>query len=49
MMWIYILATIFVIGMGVNYKEEPYVIERTQKLDEIKAAKKNQHKNKLND
>lgn len=48
MMWIYILATIFVIGMGVNYKEEPYVIERTQKIDELKAAKKNQHKNKLN-
>lgn len=44
MMWIYILATIFVIGMGVNYKEEPYAIERTQKLDEMRAAKKSHHK-----
>lgn len=44
MMWVYILATIFVIGMGINYKEEPYVIERTQKIDELKAQKKSQHK-----
>lgn len=27
MMWLYILATIFVIGMGINYKDEPYKIE----------------------
>lgn len=46
MMWIYILTTIFVIGMGINFKEEPYEIERTQKLEEIRAAKKNQHKEK---
>lgn len=44
MIWIYILAMIFVIGMGLNYKEEPYEIEKTQKLEELRLAKKNQHK-----
>lgn len=44
MIWLYILATIFVIGMGLNYKEEPYEIERTQKITEIKAAKKRKNK-----
>ncbi len=44
MMWIYILATIFVIGMGLNFKEEPYEEERLHNLKELKAAKKNQHK-----
>ncbi len=44
MIWMYILAFIFVIGMGINYKEEPYEIERTQKIEEIKAAKRNQNK-----
>lgn len=44
MIWIYILATIFVIGMSINSKEEPYEIEKTQKITELKAAKKNQVK-----
>lgn len=44
MMWIYILATIFVIGMGLNVKEEPYEEERIQSLKEKRATKKNQHK-----
>lgn len=44
MIWVYILATIFVIGMGINQKEEPYEMEKTQKLNEIRSAKKNQHK-----
>lgn len=44
MIWVYILATIFVIGMGINHKEEPYAIEKTQKLEALKATKKNQHK-----
>lgn len=42
---VYILSTVFVIGMGLNYKEESYEIERTQKIRELKNAKKNQHKN----
>lgn len=46
MIWFYILAMIFVIGMSLNYKEEPYEIERTQRLSELKAAKKNQHNDK---
>lgn len=44
MIWIYILASIFVIGMGINFKEEPYEIERTQKLEQLRLAKKIQHK-----
>lgn len=44
MIWMYILATIFVIGMTLNSKEEPYEIERTQKISELKAAKKSQLK-----
>lgn len=44
MIWIYILAYIFVIGMGINYLEEPNAIERTQKIEAEKLAKKNQHK-----
>ncbi len=44
MIWVYILATIFVIGMGINHKEEPYAIEKTRELEAIKASKKNQHK-----
>jgi len=44
MIWMYILAMIFVIGMGINYKEEPYEIERTQKIEEIRAAKRSQNK-----
>lgn len=45
MMWIYILATIFVIGMGLNVKEEPYEKERIENIVREKATKKNQHKN----
>lgn len=37
MIWMYILSTIFVIGLALNYKEEPYEIK--------KDAKKNQNKN----
>lgn len=48
MIWVYILATIFVIGMGINHKEEPYEMEKTQKLREIKNAKKNHHKSGYN-
>lgn len=44
MIWIYILALIFVIGMCINYKEELYELERTQKLEEIESSKKNQIK-----
>lgn len=46
MIWIYILATIFVIGMGINYKEEPYEIEKTKRLEALKLAKKSQNKEK---
>lgn len=42
MIWVYILALIFVIGMCINYKEEPYEIEKTQKLVGVKVSKKNQ-------
>lgn len=45
---VYILSTLFVIGMGINYKEEPYAIERTKNLEEIRNAKKNQHKKMRN-
>lgn len=45
---VYILSTVFVIGMGINYKEEPYEIEKTQKINELKNAKKNQHKYREN-
>jgi len=48
MIWVYILATIFVIGMGINHKEEPYEMEKTQRLREIKNAKKNHHKSEYN-
>ena len=41
---VYILSTVFVIGMGINYKEEAYEIEKTQRTLELKNAKKNQHK-----
>lgn len=44
MIWIYILALIFVIGLCINYKEELYELERTQKLEELKSTKKNQIK-----
>lgn len=44
MMWMYILAFIFVVGLGINYKEEPYEIEKTQKLQAMRLAKKSQSK-----
>ncbi len=44
MIWIYLLSTIFVIGMGINFKEEPYEEERTQRLLQERIAKKSQHK-----
>ena len=44
MIWIYILAYIFVIGMGINYVEEPNLIERIEKIETEKATKKNQNK-----
>lgn len=44
MIWIYILALIFVIGMCINYKEEEYELERTQKLEEVESSRKNQRK-----
>jgi len=44
MIWIYILAYIFVIGIGINYVEEPNLIERIEKLEAEKSAKKNQNK-----
>lgn len=47
MIWIYLLSTIFVIGMGINLKEEPYEMERTQKMEELRVSKKNQHKDKV--
>lgn len=43
MIWMYILSTIFVIGLALNYKEEPYEIEKTkehQELKELRYAKK---------
>ncbi len=40
---IYILSTVFVIGMGINYKEEAYEIERQRKILEKENAKKTQH------
>ncbi len=48
MIWIYILATIFVIGMGINYYEEQYVIENTEQLskEDIEIAIKNHNKEK---
>lgn len=45
MIWLYLLANIFVVGMAINSKEEPYEIEKTQKLTELKSAKKTQSKN----
>ncbi len=44
MIWIYILAMIFTIGLAINSKEEPYEIERTQKLEEMRITKRIQHK-----
>ncbi len=44
MIWLYILAYIFVIGMGINYKEEPYEIERTLEIEKMRLAKKNHNK-----
>ncbi len=41
---VYILSTVFVIGMGINYKEEAYEIQKREKLAEQKNAKKTQHK-----
>ena len=43
---IYILSTVFVIGMGINYKEESYEMERTRRLLEERNAKKSQHNTK---
>ena len=43
MIWIYFLSYIFVIGMGINYQEEPYEIEKTKKIEALKTAKKNQN------
>lgn len=40
MIWIYILSFIFVIGMGINYMEEPYEIEKTQAIEANKLVKK---------
>lgn len=45
MIWMYILSTIFVIGLAINYKEEPYEIEKTRELEELRLAKKNHNKN----
>lgn len=47
MIWMYILSTIFVIGLAINYKEEPYELEKTreqQELKELRNAKKSQNK-----
>ena len=45
MIWIYILATIFVIGMGLNLKREHEELERTQALN---LSGKNNHNNREN-
>lgn len=48
MIWMYILSTIFVIGLALNYKEEPYEIEKAREQKELKElksiTKKNQNK-----
>lgn len=44
MIWMYILSTIFVIGLAINYKEEPYELERLQRTQNIKLSKKNHNK-----
>ncbi|HBA37226.1 MAG TPA: hypothetical protein DCY94_00755 [Firmicutes bacterium] len=49
MIWIYILALIFVIGMCINYKEELYEIERTRKLKELGNTKNTQIKKDENE
>ena len=44
MIWMYILSTIFVIGLAINYKEEPYAAERAKAHEEHKLSKKNHNK-----
>lgn len=45
MMWMYILATIFVLGLAINYKEEPRLLEKNQLREERRVAKKNHNIN----
>ena len=46
MMWMYILATIFVIGLAINYKEEPYFKNKNTNHHLFKLPKEKEKENK---